>query len=367
MVTWGYTQIFNSWPLAGISIVHHLESVADIVVVVNHASTDGTADGLTHLQEKYPERIVIITLPSSRFRQEITANLVLNSLPIAEGDWFFAFDADEFLISHLPFEETFHKLSPQVRCVQIPVLNHLSHVDFDAQEVSSFRNLGHRKKKLRTDYDDNLPAMIEEIESLRASYFDYPFADKIIARWRPGLRWGIGAHELGGVSAKEVRHVSEDTLYFAHFPMLDWEHLQLRAENGRTILAISGNLHLGWQSQIVARLQQHHQLEEFWRRNSVDLSADEYSDDLQFDQRLNEYLQHAVDIMQNTDVIHAHAGISPKLHAALTAYESQFNIIDALSDTLAQAETDLRAVKESHWWRLGLRLKSFSELVMRGR
>jgi hypothetical protein len=357
---WGYTQIHNAWPLAGLAIVHHLEGVADIVVVADHASTDETHEGLAALKSRYGARLVIIRMPPSNNQQAVFANIILRSLPISTGDWVFAFDSDEFLICDVPLAEQLGSVPSNIGCINISVLNHMSFTSFDAREINQFRQLGYRKKCLIDSSEMPFSEVLESVESLRTSYFDFPFAGKVIVRWRPGLEWSQGAHIVHGIAPDEHKIVDPASLYLAHFPMLEWDHLLVRSQNGAAKIRQGRRLQDGWQSQMVFRLHERQQLSAFWELNSVPVTQSAARSDIVFNEQLNRALNLAVDALQSNS---AHASdANQELLQELSRFEANFNMFNTTINSLSRSQRDLRSIKSSTWWVFGQKCASMLRL-----
>jgi hypothetical protein len=352
---WGYTQVHNAWPLAGLAIIHHLNSVADVVVVADHASTDETREALHSLKKIYGSRLIIINIPPSDFHQAPLANVILGSLPIAPGDWVFAFDGDEFLVAQGDIRKTLNDVPSGISCLVIPVSNHLSNFYFDSRNINDFRKLGFRKSALRDIDAEGFYNMIDNVESLKNSYFDYPFEDKVVVKWREGLEWTFGAHAIRGVKPSEVSQLPDDALYLAHFPMLEWSHVIKRASQGQFFIEQGLGRHSGWQSQAVARLREAGRLEAFWELNSVSDDPNLIDSQLIFNETVNRALNNAVDTYiapRNDQQLPEH------LESSLIKFQESFNPFGAILEALSIAQRNLQVIEESAWWSLRDKLKS---------
>lgn len=111
--------------------------------------------------------------------------------------------------------------------------------------------------------------MISEVESLETSYFDYPFLNKVLVRWRSGWSWVQGAHGIKGMDTSEHFKFEFVKLFFDHFPMLSWEHLMRRVLHGKELIKDQVEFTTGWQSQVVTRLHEKGNLQEFWKKLTV--------------------------------------------------------------------------------------------------
>jgi hypothetical protein len=362
---WAYTQIHNSWPLAGLAIVHHVEVMADIVVVADHASTDQSRAGLHELKQRYGSRLIIVDIPPSDFHQDIFANLILHALPISDGDWVFAFDGDEFLMTDSELGKLLAEVPPNVRCLTIPVLNHLSITDFDSGKTEMFRKLGYRKASLHDSPGAEFQAMVNRIESLEASYFDYPFENKVVVRWSHDVEWTVGAHSVRGIHASQQLHLSDGEIYIAHFPMLEWPHLLTRADYGHILIEQGKREDFTWQSQIAARLQDIGLLPQFWERNSVPSDPSLVGEGFVFNEKLNLALNTAVDFFTGKAEPSRTQPISAETKAAAQEFEDTFNVTNAVLDALIASQRNLKSIKASPWWMMGRKLAGIARSIRR--
>ena len=119
--------------------VEHLLALFDDIVLIDHRSDDGTLEFLQSVQRASP-RVRVLQFDEAGYHQALVINHVLRSHdPIADMDWQFMLDADEFL----PFKdrEAFHAALTGLR--DAPVISMrwsnvipASYWEFDVDQVS---------------------------------------------------------------------------------------------------------------------------------------------------------------------------------------------------------------------------------------
>src|SRR5208337_792489 len=142
----GLVQAKNEWPLLALSISHALMYHVDEVYVLNHSSTDGSSKGLQHLQNLWKDRIHVFNRHDEAFWQEASINALIVVSQDASPDWIYAFDSDEFLLTHghRPLKEILDDIDHKYAVVRYEVQNWISTEDFDETHLDNYRILRYR-------------------------------------------------------------------------------------------------------------------------------------------------------------------------------------------------------------------------------
>lgn len=270
----GVTMVQNEWPLLATCLAHALSHV-DRVMVVDHRSTDGTADGLRAAQTQWGDRVQVVRLDELPYWQEAVVNVAIEEAGPDGFDWVYPFDADEFVLppSGRALHEYLAALPDDVAAVRYEVEHFVTPTDFDECRPSDLRRVTHRAQAVNFLPPD-IETAADAIESGDLNWFDLPFDSKVVARLTPSTWVGVGAHRVDGLHGRELA-VDRDTLSVAHLSLLSRERVDRRIAQGRSLIAQGAPPSLGWQSRMVARLADTGRLDEFWRRHSVPVDEDD--------------------------------------------------------------------------------------------
>jgi hypothetical protein len=265
----------NEWPLLGLSVQHALENHCEVVAVLDHGSTDGTAFGLAKMKDTWRERLVLFRSDDSSFFQEALYELLLDALRPEERDWIFTFDADEFFVTGaggLP--RLLHDTPLDAEVVLTSVLNYVAPTDFDPANMRDYLRLQHRAvPTIACDSNDLGPdAVIDAIIEGRQNYFDHEFQPKVIARYHAGLHLRAGSHRVASVSPPAIR-IGPERGYRAHLPLLSLGRLELRTYQSKEYDRIGLPVDHGWQSRLIHRAHMKGELEPLWHRHSISAQA----------------------------------------------------------------------------------------------
>ena len=157
----GVVMARDEWPGLALSIVHALDHV-ETVLVIDHASIDGTAVGLEQLRSSFGDRLHVIRLDGVPYWQDAVVNLALAEFGTEEYEWIYPFDADEFLIVGPP--STLSELLDAVphHCVaaRYEVQNFVAPHDFDPSALAQYQRITHRS--LPSQVVDVPPAILAD-------------------------------------------------------------------------------------------------------------------------------------------------------------------------------------------------------------
>jgi len=266
----GLVMARDEWPLLAISISHALLHHVDRVVVVDHGSEDGTQAGLVRLCEYWRDRLVVVRLERSDFFQEATTSVVADLCNAESCDWFYLFDADEFLITNgqVSLRSILSGVDPGVAIIRYEVHQWVAPHDMNSACLSDYRRILDRAQpnvfeKPSSDFLSN------EIENGYLNFFDIPFPSKVIVRgWYAG-QVTAGAHGVREPVTGTAINILPDVLRLAHLPLLDRRRLELKCSQGESLVNQGFPSGHGWQSQMLYRMQVKDCLDLFWSRHSM--------------------------------------------------------------------------------------------------
>ena len=265
----GFVMAKNEWPLLGLAITHALSCDIDHIVVVNHASSDETYNGLQRLKLKWPTRITIINLKIKSYFQEVSSAVILSSINAHEYDWVYVFDADEFLLypHKTSFIQLLESIPKNVDAIKYELDQWVTPHDMNDLEISSYKNI---KKRSVPCIFINHPGEIlaKLIEKGHVNYFDVPFPQKIIVRGDYAHLLTAGAHGVSAELKLVEQKMDPSVLRVGHLPLLSKRRLKLKAEHGRLVIEEGYPPNHGWQNQALYQLELAGGLETYWRNHS---------------------------------------------------------------------------------------------------
>ena len=270
----GIIQCRDEWGMAAAAIAHALIAHVDVVHVLDHASTDETAEGLKLLQQVFPGRIQVTNLAGDAYNQIASSNLMLRLTGAAEAGWIYFFDADEFLIVRdgLTLKYILGAQGPDTTHIGYGLSNYAAPRSFDARLLDDYKRIRFRCSP-RGDLDENLIRSGEEcfraVYANQLRFFDLPFPPKVIFRNVPGIQVGPGAHHVAIGGTELPAPGQDERLFAAHLSLTSREKLRHRAAHGFRLQNAGRPLWYGWQNQLLYRLSQEGRLEEFWDRHAL--------------------------------------------------------------------------------------------------
>jgi len=273
----------NEWGLIAVSISHALLNHVDEVYVVDHNSTDQTHNGLKHLKHLWGERLHIITITDIGFFQEEATNTVIRLAKKSKPDWIYVFDADEFLLvdQSTSLHAILSNIDKRHKAIRYALYNYISIRDFNDLSLDDYQKIIHKsvpnqtlkEAPVNSDYkskkkQQNSKTTAELINDGEATFFDIPFPPKVITRFSDFLQLASGAHfaidvsgDINGKIIKEIEAV--------HLVYPTKKRLQNKANHGEFLIRNNYSVNLGWQTQLVYKVQQEGRLDWFWEKHSI--------------------------------------------------------------------------------------------------
>lgn len=276
----GIVMARDEWPLLGVAVTHALTHHVDCVVVLDHASQDGTHDGLTKLQQTFGDRLRVLRLDESPYLQEAALALVCEVAEFTTYDWVYAFDADEFGLagSGHSLRSILSRVGPEVDAVRYEVQNWIAPSEAEECEVETLSNVRHRA----VPHVFGVPGdqLTGAIENGALNFFEVGFTAKVIFRASSGNWAAAGAHTLWSTGAVTEVTLPAEEFHAAHVPLLTERRAVKRSAHGRALREAGFSPRHGWQNQMLHRLDEEGRLAEFWRSHSIPGSPEEGGDPL---------------------------------------------------------------------------------------
>lgn len=267
----GLVMARDEWPLLALAVTHVLQRHADHVVVLDHASTDQTAEGVEDLQRRFPGRLTALRLDDPAYLQEATTSVLLEAAGADDYDWVYVFDADEFLLTApgSSLRDVLAGVDPTVPVVRYEVHNWVAPSDFDEGDLAAYGSLTLRALPDPTRGPADVGDLATAIEEGTVNFFDVPFPTKVVFRGG-SVTWLSG----GGHLAREPQGLQElevppSTLRAAHVPLLSERRLALKVAQGRALAEAGFPPEHGWQNQMLHRIEIAGALVGFWHSHSV--------------------------------------------------------------------------------------------------
>ena len=268
----GLVMARDEWPLLGVSVTHALVTHVDHVLVLDHASEDGTAAGLEALGRRFPGRLTVLRSPDGAYHQEAATSLLLEVAHASRYDWVHVFDADELLLSppDRSMADVLADVDPDVDVVRYDIQNWVAPSDFDDTDLASYARLRHRSVPEPSLATARYPSDVQgPVEDGLLSFFDLPFPSKVIIRG-DRVRWlSAGAHLVRWPEVVRETRLAPGALRCAHLPFLSQRRLALKVAQGRALEASGLPPEHGWQNRMLHRMAEAGTLADFWQRHSV--------------------------------------------------------------------------------------------------
>lgn len=267
----GLLKVRNEWPLAALALVHALGQHADEVYVLDHGSSDGTAQGLALLKASpLGERIHLVRHDDEAFIEEAFMNALVEVCQASRPDWIYPFDADEFLLAPAGLRPLLASLPDAIQSLHYPLENWISTPSFDESDPLAYRQLRVRSLPdfpLTPSLD---PRLMEAIIAGDLNYFRLPFGNKVIFR-NSSLAWlAAGAHELRPSFRSQSLFAHRSRLRAAHLPLISHGRLRRKCSAGRRTVLDGMPPWTNWQLQMFARIEELGRLDDFWSRHCID-------------------------------------------------------------------------------------------------
>jgi hypothetical protein len=364
----GLIMASNEWPLVSLSISHALMRHVDMVYVLKHRCTDGSNEGIERLQALWKDRLRILESHYDQFFQEASMNALLQISQESSPDWFYIFDADEFLLTegNRPLKQIIADIEPDYSVIDYEIQNWVPNNDFDDKNLEHYRKLRYRSVP-NVFHDMDPEVCIDEIAAGNLNFYDLPFPSKVIFRNDPYLWPSAGAHFLKYSSPAPMIALKPTQLCTAHFPFLSRTRLLEKAKQGELLINAGFPKSHGWQSQMTYSFLQDTRLDEFWDSHSIGNNTgkeDRISPSVVIDDRFQKAIDPVLSLLedsfgpsfeQKTEPDVPVADISNDTQVSFQALIQLSRRYQSLADTIY---TERDTILNSESWKLGSSLTS---------
>jgi hypothetical protein len=265
----GVMVVHNEWPLLAVTATNLLMHHVDRLTVYDHASTDGTMEGLTRLQRHWGDRLVVRQLGNVPFLQAAIVTTALVELAFEPFDWIYVADADEIaLANERRLGDVLAGVPEHIGLVRYDVDNWIAPTTFDTVRTVDLACITARAvvEPATAHVADQLGP---HIVSGEFNFFSVPFGSKVLVRNGRSVWLAPGAHFAGDAVAPDEMTFAAGEFSVAHVPFLSFDRLARRVEASDSLRSLGMSTTHGWQSHLVAEAAHSGSLESFWVRHSI--------------------------------------------------------------------------------------------------
>ena len=256
--------------LISISVSHALMTVCDEICILIHDSRSSFTKEVSELLRLWPGKIKLFKLDIKQYYQESAVTALRYYAESDQFDWIYVFDADEFAITESAnmFRRYLDLLPIEIDSVKYEVANWVSKRDFNSNDISDWLDMD-RRSIASLKYPKNSELCRNEIFNGFFNFFDLEFPSKVIFRGKSRKSLVAGAHNLSPYNNESEHCIPAEIFSVAHFPLLTFDRLQLKRNQGQSLKSANFPYVHGWQSQMIDDLFEIGQEEDFWTSHST--------------------------------------------------------------------------------------------------
>ena len=257
----GISVVRNEVDIMAASVAHHLSMGADLVLVLDNGSEDGTDEVLRTLAEG--DDRVEWWRDDSPFDQAALTTRLAREAHRRGADWIVPFDADEFWYAEGGFESVLADKSDQTATLSVEVVNF---VQARWRVESSPEGLLDMTWRPAKQWEPSAETR-RLIEDHLISALEMRFLPKQVFRATPGIEVSRGAHRVAGTEGlREECH----QIVRLHAPIRSMAVLEARADRKARLDAagIPSDTRGGWRVGYWARVAEEGKMDREWAANS---------------------------------------------------------------------------------------------------
>jgi hypothetical protein len=253
-----------------ISVTHALLTLCDKVCILVHNSQRSFAEEVSRLVELWPDKITVFELNIKHFYQESAIKALRHYARSDDFDWIYVFDADEFAVTQNVnlFRRYLDSLPAEIDSVRYGISNWVSKRDFDSSNLLDWLDLD-TKSVACLKYPQNSELCRNEVFNGFFNFFDLAFPSKVIFRMNSKKSLTAGSHNLFPNDFESEKYMPEEIFSVAHFPLLTFERLKLKRNQGQQLKDAGFPYVHGWQSQMIDDIFKIKQEKDFWAAHST--------------------------------------------------------------------------------------------------
>ena len=259
MRVFGFCIVRDEPDIVRLSVLHHLRTGVDHVLLVDNGSSDRTREIVEELGRG---RRVTAWRDESEWHQEAMFTELAREAFRLGADWVVPFDADEFWVA--PSASLRALLSTaDAGALEAPVVNFVQERSRRAAAADGLLSMTRRVERPIGPFERTRGL----VESRQIAFVEMLYPPKFVSRAGPELTIGPGNHVVGGLTAPSQ---ATDSLRCLHAPLRSLAALEAKADRGRRQAAAGWPDDLGWHARHFGLMIARGELEAEWRANTCD-------------------------------------------------------------------------------------------------
>jgi Glycosyl transferase family 2 len=262
MRIFGFCMVRDEPDIIRLSVLHHLRTGVDHVLLVDNGSSDGTREIVEELGRGSR---VTAWRDDSGWHQEAMFTELAREAARLGADWIVPFDADEFWVA--PGTSLRVLLSTtDAGALEAPLVNFVQRRSQRAAGADGLPSMTRRVGRPIGPFERTR----ELVESRQIAFVEMLYPPKFVSRASRQLTIGHGNHLVGGMTAPSRR---TDSLRCLHAPLRSLAALESKADRGLRQDAAGWHDDLGWHARHFGLMIARGELEAEWRANTYDDSG----------------------------------------------------------------------------------------------
>ena len=252
-------MVRNEPDIVRLSVLHHLRTGVDHVLLVDNRSSDETREVVEELG--CGSRVTAWRDESEWHQEAMFTELAREAFRLG-ADWVVPFDADEFWVA--PGTSLRVLLSTtDAGALEAPVVNFVQERSGRAAAADGLLSMTRRVERPIGPFERTRGL----VESRQIAFVEMLYPPKFVSRASRELTIGPGNHVVGGVTAPPK---PTDLLRCLHAPLRSVAALEAKADRGRRQAAAGWPADLGWHARHFALMIARGELEAEWQANTYD-------------------------------------------------------------------------------------------------
>jgi hypothetical protein len=252
-------MVRNEPDIVRLSVLHHLRTGVDHVLLVDNRSSDETREIVEELG--CGSRVTAWRDESEWYQEAMFTELAREAFRLG-ADWVVPFDADEFWVT--PGTSLRVLLSTtDGGALEAPVVNFVQQRSGRAAAADGLLSMTRRVERPIGPLERTRGL----VESRQIAFVEMLYPPKFVSRASRELTIGPGNHLVGGLMAPAQ---PTDSLRCLHAPLRSLAALEAKADRGRRQAAAGWPDDLGWHARHFALMIARGELEAEWQANTYD-------------------------------------------------------------------------------------------------
>ena len=259
MRVFGFCMVRDEPDIIRLSVLHHLRTGVDHVLLVDNGSSDGTREIVEELGRR--SRVTAWRDDSEWHQEAMFTELAREAVRLG-ADWIVPFDADEFWMA--PNTSLRVLLSTtDAGALEAPLVNFVQRRSERAAGAEGLLSMTRRVGRPIGPFERTR----ELVESRQIAFVEMLYPPKFVSRASRELTIGPGNHVVGGLKAPSQ---PTGSLRCLHAPLRSLAALEAKADRGLRQDAAGWPADLGWHARHFGHMIARGELEAEWRANTYD-------------------------------------------------------------------------------------------------